>query len=246
MKRTALFLDFDGTLAPIMSHPDEVRLPHERIRFLVDLASRLPIVVLSGRSLSDLAKRLPLPSLAGVSGDHGSARIFRGRIHIPEAAQNAEPALRRLSKTLLDAFRTWTGIYVEEKEYSLSVHFRNLDPEMVDHFRQTLSAHVGRELETGALVESLGKCVWEYRPPGLNKEDAMGWYLEELHRESKSRDEFTPVMIGDDTTDWEAVKRANRSGGKGYWVGSAFPEGDTGAIGLLKSPDDVWHLLETF
>lgn len=246
MKRTALFLDFDGTLAPIMSHPDDVRLPYERIRRLVDLATRIPTIVLSGRSLPDLAKRLPLPSLAGVSGDHGSTRIFRGRMYIPDAAHDAGPALRRLSKTLKDAFQTWTGIYVEEKEYSLSVHFRNLDPGRVDLFRRTLSHFVGLELETGTLIESLGKCVWEYRPPGLDKEDAMGWYLGELHREVESRDEFLPVMIGDDTTDWEAVKRAARSGGMGYWVGNALPEGDASAIRLLKTPDDVWRLLESF
>ncbi len=244
MKRTALFLDFDGTLAPIHSHPDDVRLSPERENLLIDLSSKIPTIVLSGRSLPDLRKRLPVQALAGISGDHGASRFFRGRIHVPTGAQSVRPVVRRLGEALKETFLSWGGVYVEEKEYSVSVHFRNLDPDHTDAFRKILLGIVLPDIDRCSLIESKGKCVWEYRPPGLNKEDAFTWYLEEMNRGSESKDGFRPVMIGDDTTDWETVKRSVRMGGEGYWVGESLPEFDASITGLLRSPDDVWAYLE--
>lgn len=152
--------------------------------------------------------------------------------------------MRRLEGTLKATFLSWEGIYVEEKEYSVSVHFRNLDPNRIDAFRKILAGVVLPDIETGSLIESKGKCVWEYRPPGLNKEDALTWYLGKMNREPERNDGFFPVMIGDDTTDWEAVKRSIRLGGEGYWVGETLPESDVSVTGLLRSPDDVWAFLK--
>src|SRR6478752_5155364 len=68
--RLAVFLDYDGTLAPIVSHPEEASLSESMRRTLRSLAARLPVAILSGRDLADVRGRVLVDGIV-YAGSHG-------------------------------------------------------------------------------------------------------------------------------------------------------------------------------
>jgi trehalose-6-phosphatase len=63
----SLFLDFDGTLAPIRSDPSSVQLSSSQIAVLLDLSSFIPVFVMSGRAYTDIYLLIAVDSLSGLS-----------------------------------------------------------------------------------------------------------------------------------------------------------------------------------
>ena len=245
MEHPVLFLDFDGTLAPLQSHPDLVWISQEQSDLLKQLAQHIPTVILSGRALPDLLKRIPAEALAGIAGDHGASRVFRGRHYVPDEAKDAVSAVHQLSRLLRQHIQSWPGTLVEEKEYSVSVHYRQLPTERWTAFRESLEL-TGSSLPYQSLKMLPGKCVWEFRHPRINKESALLWYLQKLAEEKGlPRWPGQPIMIGDDTTDWIAINTAIKMGGIGIWVGESLPDVSASPPFQLNSPDAVWKWLET-
>ena len=247
-KNAVLFLDFDGTLAPIQEKPDFVHLPEHRLKFLKTLSLHIPVFVLSGRSIPDLMKRLPLDELAGVSGDHGASRIYRGMASIEPNAENARNQILPFATVLEKMTEEWPGVYLERKQFSLSMHYRQLAIENQEAFfslleKTFLQAHlVDIEMRPG-------KCVFEFRHSQINKESALKWFLQRMNEENgpgtSSGTGLYPVMIGDDTTDWNAIKSAIDLGGVGIWVGQTLPDTTAPHPFRLSSPDQVWEWLES-
>ncbi len=124
--------DFDGTLSPIVPVRTEARL-HPGCRALLADLSRSPDIlaaVLSSRSLDDLVSRVPVPGvfLGGGSGLEwrlpGGQRISPGR----EAERHREEARKRLSP-VLERIRSVAGTDIEDKRWSIAVHYRKVSPE---------------------------------------------------------------------------------------------------------------------
>lgn len=243
--RFALFLDFDGTLAPIAPHPDLVHLgPHE-LDLLDSLGRLLPLFVISGRAFPDILRRLPVSSLAGLSGDHGAVRRFREKHTVHPEALRARDSLAAWVPDLRKVTDPVPGTVTEIKEYSLSVHYRGVEPERVPRLSEEIERLFEDWEERNRFRFYHGKMVWEVRPAGgVTKEETMDFFLEHLAREAgvEPRD-FFPVMVGDDTTDLGAVNHAVHLGGLGYWVGNPPPGLDPGA-GRLRNTDSVWDLLK--
>ncbi|MHB1286438.1 MAG: trehalose-phosphatase [Leptospirales bacterium] len=245
MNDPVLFLDFDGTLSPLKSHPDLVWLSDRQSDLLRAIAQRIPTVIISGRALPDLLKRVPGDSLAGVAGDHGASRIFRGKSYVQDEAKEVGSLIHQLSCQLQQHIQSWSGVHVEEKEYSISVHYRHLPTAQWAAFCESIEK-VGSSPYFESLKISPGKCVWEFRHPMINKETALLWYLQKL-AEEKGQARWTgqPIMIGDDTTDWMAIKTVIGLGGTGIWVGGTPPETGAPHPLHLSSPEDVWKWLES-
>jgi trehalose-phosphatase len=247
--REAIFLDFDGTLAPISPDPSSVRLSPRKISLLETLSSYFPVFIVSGRAFSEIDRLVPVRALAGLSGDHGAVRRFQGKVEIHPVAERSRASLERWIPRLVDFAGRIQGIRAEIKDFSFSVHYRGVAEEAVPEVFQGLYALFDSWSDKGLFQVVQGKMVWEIRPKGgVTKEETIDFFLSRLALLSSSPDDpaflCRPVMIGDDTTDLLAVNHAIRLGGKGYWVGDRVP-GLHDQAGLFSDPEGVWEFLES-
>ena len=114
-----LAFDFDGTLAPIVDHPDHAHARASVSPLLAQLGRRLPIAILTGRSVADVRNRLGFEP-AHVIGSHGAEDESRS----PAAHDRSGlDALRAQIGARADELRA-AGVAVEDKDHSLALHYR--------------------------------------------------------------------------------------------------------------------------
>jgi trehalose 6-phosphate phosphatase len=113
-RRVLLAFDFDGTLAPLVDRPGLARMRPYTAALLRAIARRCPVAVISGRSQADVAARLAGAPVVAVVGNHGA--------EVP-GARPAE-ALSTWRVALEAALKEVPGVWVEDKQYSLSIHYR--------------------------------------------------------------------------------------------------------------------------
>lgn len=191
--RVLLAFDFDGTLAPIVPRPQEAQMRTPTRETLAQACLLFPVAVISGRSRSDVASRLGDAPVKYVIGNHG----LEPGAELAEAEAVLDEARRRLTAL---ASRT-PGLELEDKRYSLSVHYR----------RSTRKVAAQAAIQTA--VDQLpfplrtipGKSVINILPPGSpNKGEAL---LALRRRENAD----TAIYVGDDATD-EDVFRIDQPG----------------------------------
>jgi trehalose 6-phosphate phosphatase len=215
---TALFLDLDGTLAPISPRPEDVGPDPQRTALLRALDQALDgrLAVISGRTVGEIDRILD-HSVAAVAGVHGLERRFAdGAVWRAEASPTLAAARTALAR-LVDA---WPGAWLEDKGLSLAVHYRAA-PAMAEAVREAAQA----QARDGELVLQAGHMVAELRTPGPDKGDAVTAFM--------ARAPFAgarPVFVGDDQTDERGFAAAARLGGFGVRVGGG---GDTAATASL-------------
>ena len=213
----ALFLDFDGTLAEIGPDPDAIHLPGATHRHLEALADRLggALALLSGRDLRDLAARSP----AGVwrLGGHGLETLPPGASPPPPPPPPPELILGPLR----EAARL-PGVRLELKGPVAALHFRAA-PESGPAC--LAAAEAAARLAPGHVAQA-GKMVVEVKPASAHKGTALRGLMT-LPPFAGRR----PVMLGDDTTDEDALAAALALGGLGIKIGP----GPSAA--RLRSPD---------
>jgi trehalose 6-phosphate phosphatase len=206
-KQVALFLDYDGTLTPIVERPD-MALMAEDIRGVVRrLAEYCTTAIVSGRSRSKVYDLVGIDGVfyAGshgfdIAGPHGSKiQHGEGKRFLPEI----DRAYRRLTLALQGI----NGTLVEHTGLSLSVHYRMVREDQVPEVERIVDEAV--KGYTG-LRKSLGKKVFELRPAiDWDKGKAVKWILRALDLD---KPDVVPVYLGDDTTDEDAFKVVREKG----------------------------------
>ena len=230
LAETALFLDLDGTLAPISPRPEDVRPEPQRTALLHALARALDgrLAVISGRTLDEVDRILDR-SVAAVAGVHGLERRFAdGAIWRAQAS----PELAAARTALAPLTRAWPGAWLEDKGLSLAVHYRAA-PAAVEAVRQAAEA-LARD---GGLVLQAGDMVLELRTPGPDKGDAVRAFM--AHAPFAGA---RPIFVGDDLTDEHGFIAAAEIGGFGVLVGG---DRETTALAGLADVAAVRAWLQT-
>jgi trehalose 6-phosphate phosphatase len=177
-----LAVDFDGTLAPIVTDPGRAAMRASTRRLLRQAATRHPCVVISGRSRADVLRRVRGTGVAGVIGNHGS--------ETRRAARPALRAVRRWREELARRLAGLQGVTVEDKGLSLAVHYRRARERRKARARILAAvADLGRVRLIG------GKLVVNVLPLGAPHK---GLALEQARARFKCD---TAVYVGDDETD---------------------------------------------
>lgn len=122
--RPLLAFDFDGTLAPIVSHPDNARIPPNVTDKLRQLAGRLPIAIVTGRSIADVRERLGFEPRF-VVGNHGAEDGLDTAAAV-RRARRLDPFRQRLAARRAELVAL--GVHVEDKGQSIALHYRQARP----------------------------------------------------------------------------------------------------------------------
>jgi trehalose 6-phosphate phosphatase len=202
-----LGLDFDGTLVPIQDVPSSVFIENN-MRSLLDLLSKrenITIAIISGRSLDDLIEKVGLSDVV-YAGNHGLNIMGPGLRNIDIKALQKQQTVEKafvLCKNLTNKF---SGIFLEDKTLTFSIHYRNLNPKNVQELHLSLKNMVS---ELGDLVIKTGKCVFEIYPAvETNKFTAFSWVTTQIVDDTTN---IGKIYLGDDDTD-EDVFRSLKDG----------------------------------
>jgi alpha,alpha-trehalase len=197
-RRIVLFLDYDGTLTPIVQRPEFAVLSDAMRATLERLARRVPTAIVSGRALDDVRALVGLESLY-YAGNHGFEIQLPGRSDRQERGGDHLDAVQEAAGDLAQRLAAIDGAFVENKRYSLSVHYRLTPPDRVPEVERHVDEVVARY---PTLRKHLGKKVYEVRPAiAWDKGRAVLWLLETLDLDGP---DVMPIYLGDDVTDEDA------------------------------------------
>ena len=235
-KTVVVFLDYDGTLAPIADRPELARLAPDMRATVEELAKHCTVAVVSGRDLADIRKLIRIDGLF-YAGGHGFdiadpvARKSAARRRLTYA-----PILRRAARDLRSRLRLVEGALIEAKKFSVAVHYR-LAPGSAGAL---VEAAVDEVLERHPeLRKRHGKKVLELQPAiDWDKGKATLWMLEAF---ALGGDDVLPFFIGDDMTDEDAFAAL---AGRGVGVAVGFRLHPTAASYTLADPSEVKIFLQ--
>jgi trehalose 6-phosphate phosphatase len=224
IEKTAFLLDIDGTILDLAPTPAAVEMPPRLRATLEQLFRRAQgaLALVSGRPLADIDRIFAPLKLPAVGGHGAEIR------HTPTTPSTHPPLSidKELKAQLIAA--AGEGIMVEDKGYSLALHYR-LAPERGTALRKTVLEIAAEHPDSGVEVLA-GKWVIEIKPERFTK----GTGIRHLMQEPPFRGR-TPVFIGDDLTDEAAFAVLPQFAGIGYSVGREFK----GAAGVFRDADEV-------
>jgi alpha,alpha-trehalase len=233
--RPLLFLDYDGTLTPIVDDPARAFLPESVRSTIAELGRVTTVTIVSGRDLKLLRRMVDIDHL-WYAGSHGFEIVGpegSGITHISGAEFSADldAAEQDLNRLLLD----FPGHLLERKRMTIAVHYRNMAASQA----MRLQAQVD-ELIAGfpTLHVGHGKMVMEVRPAiEWNKGEAVAWILSQLPESDR---DALPVYIGDDLTDEDAFRRL---AGRGLGIAVCHDETRATAADHAVGDTDAVHAL---
>ena len=234
-RRAAVFLDYDGTLTPIVERPDLAVLSDEMRATVRDLAAVCTVAIISGRDRADVQRLVGLDELV-YAGSHGFDIAGPEDLQIQHEEGTVFAAVvGRATELLRKALAPIAGAIVEPKRFAVAVHYRQVAPDDVPVVEAAVDNALG---EVPELRKTYGKKVFELRPRlEWDKGKALLWLLEALGMDGS---DVLPFYLGDDTTDEDAFAVLENRG-IGILVGC--PARETAARYVLDRPADVGLLL---
>jgi trehalose 6-phosphate phosphatase len=227
LSRTAILLDIDGTLLDLAPTPREVWVPPDLAANLNRLLERTSgaLALVSGRSLNDI-DLIFAPELFPAVGGHGAE--MRLSIDSEAVATHAPPMDKELKRRLASIARLSPGILLEDKGYSLALHYR-LAPHAEKAIYEAVSL-IRADLPNAPIEVLPGKCVCEIKHSGFTKASGVRELM--THEPFKGR---RPLFIGDDVTDESVFAIMPDFDGLAFSVGRRAQ----GVAGHFDSPSDV-------
>ncbi len=220
----SLFLDLDGTLAPIAPVPADVGPDTARNALLARVRAFLDgrLAVVSGRPVADVDRILG-GGVAAVAGTHG---LERRTVLGETRSMPPHPGLARARTAFAALADAQKDLLMEDKKLSVALHYRRV-PRAEEEIRA-----LGRRLaEATGLSLQEGSMVMELRTPGADKGDAIAAFMNEAPFKGAR-----PIFVGDDLTDEHGFEYVEGAGGAGVLVG---PPRETHASRGLADVDAV-------
>ncbi|XP_068636769.1 probable trehalose-phosphate phosphatase 6 [Aristolochia californica] len=245
-KQIVMFLDYDGTLSPIVEDPDRAFMSDAMRKAVRDVARYFPTAIVSGRCRDKVYSFVQLAELY-YAGSHGMD--IKGPAKGPkykkakksflfQPASEFLPMIDEVYEALVEKTKSIPGAKVENNKFCVSVHFRCVDEKrwsgLAEQVRSVLKEYPKLRL-------SQGRKVLEIRPTiKWDKGKALEFLLESLG--FANCNDVLPVYIGDDRTDEDAFK-VLRERGQGFGILVSKNPKDTSASYSLQEPAEVMDFL---
>jgi trehalose 6-phosphate phosphatase len=230
-----LFLDYDGTLTPIVSRPELALCPSEVKGYLEKLRDlpRVYLAIISGRSLKDLREKVLVSGIFYV-GNHGLEIENPNCKYKKISSLTRTRELKRITQNLKNSLKEIPGILFEEKGPILSVHYRNVPKKFFARIPQALEEELQSWRDRWKTTS--GKMVLEIRP---KVDFHKGKAVREILKTAPPLG-LLPIYLGDDQTDEDAF-RVLKGQGISVFIGRGKVSQE--ADFFLKSPDEVQEFL---
>lgn len=258
-KKIAVFLDYDGTLTPIVDDPDRAIMSNAMRSAVRYVAKYFPTAIISGRSCDKVYELVGLTELyyAGshgmdimgpvrnsASGDHPNcikSTDQQGKeVNLFQPASEFTSMIDEVFRTLVESSKDIKGAKVENHKFCASVHYRNVDEKSWPTIAQCVH-DVLKDYPRLRLTH--GRKVLEVRPEiDWNKGKAVEFLLESLGLSNS--DNVLPIFIGDDRTDEDAFK-VLRQGNLGYGILVSPVPKESNASYSLRDPSEVLEFLKS-
>lgn len=219
-----LAFDYDGTLAPIVENPEQARMRSQTRELLAELTKLYPIIVISGRAQPDVAEKLDGVDVLEIVGNHGIEPWHRAGRHSAE--------VQRWRPVLHQALAHLKGVTVEDKIYSIAVHYRHCREK-----RKARTAIMRAAANLGAVRVIGGKQVMNLLPKGAPHKGMA------LERERARLKRDTAIYVGDDETDEDVFALDQPGRLLGIRVGSKRTSAATYCVPNQRSIDDLLRAL---
>ncbi|XP_058086084.1 probable trehalose-phosphate phosphatase F [Magnolia sinica] len=259
-KRIALFMDYDGTLSPIVDDPDAAIMSSEMREAVRDVANYFPTAIISGRCRDKVYEFIGLPQLY-YAGSHGmdimgsvtrpvsvsdhpnsirSTDNMGKEVNLFQPASEFIPMINEVFCSLIEKTKGIEGAKVENNKFCVSVHYR-----LVDENNWTTVAQCVHDIlrDYPRLRLTHGRKVLEVRPMiNWDKGKAVEFLLESLGL--SNCDDVLPIYVGDDRSDEDAFK-VLREGNQGYGILVSSVPKESNAFYSLRDPSEVMDFLKS-
>src|ERR1700723_981081 len=227
LSETAVLLDIDGTLLDLAPTPREVWVPPGLAKTLTGLLTRTSgaLALVSGRSLNDIDLIFAPDQFPAVGGHGAEMRLSTDNEAV---ATHAPPMDKELKRRLAPIAKLSPGILLEDKGYSLALHYRLGPPAGKAVYEGGFL--IRADLPNPPIEVLPGKCVCEIKQAGLHK--ATGVHELMTHEPFRGR---YPIFIGDDVTDESVFAAMPSLGGLAFSVGRHAQ----GVAGYFYEPTNV-------
>ncbi|QCD81263.1 probable trehalose-phosphate phosphatase F [Vigna unguiculata] len=257
-KKIAMFLDYDGTLSPIVDDPDCAFMSESMRTTVRSVATYFPTAIISGRSrdkVFDLVKLTELyyagshgmdiigPVSETLSKNHPSCVMstdHEGKeVTLFQPAREFLPMVDEVFRALVEITKDIEGAKVENHKFCVSVHYRNVE----ENNWTVVGQRVHDVLQSYPRLRSThGRKVLEVRPVvDWNKGKAVEFLLESLG--FNDSEDVLPIYIGDDKTDEDAFK-VLRESNRGYGILVSSVRKESNAFYSLRDPNEVMKFLQ--
>lgn len=238
-RRLAVFLDYDGTLTPIVERPEDAILDDDMRERIKRLAGDCFVAIVSGRDVEFVREQVALDNVAYL-GSHGFDVVPPSGAAAPQEElkrfEQYLPSLDSAQSALEAELPSIDGIQVERKRFGLAIHYRRAPgdalPQIEKIVEQQVEAHDDLKI-------TRGKKVLELRPDvEWDKGAAVRWAIEVFDLAHES---FVPIYIGDDLTDEDAFREL---AGDGLTVVVADEERESEALFRVEDTPAVSEVLD--
>lgn len=235
-KRLAVFLDYDGTLTPIVETPGRAVMAESMRRAVIRLSRHCTVGIISGRDLEDVRRMVNIDASIVYAGSHGFDISGPEGLDVKsQAGIEFLPALDRAERELSEKLRPVKGALVERKKFAIAVHYRLVSPEKVRLVEESVDRVASGLPE---LRKAYGKKIFELQPDiDWHKGKALLALLGKLHLDGE---DVLPFFVGDDVTDEDAFRAIQ---GRGIGIVVRDRPYETAASYSLENPDEVREFL---